>query len=156
MDRPAIATARLLLVPVTPVAAAAVLGGDLSGVTAGAGWPHAETIGGLRMVAEHGALGWFITLDGVVVGDCGMHGWIDERGDVEIGYGIARPHRNQGLATEAVGGLVAWVSEQPGLRRVVARRVRGDNLASRRVLERNGFWLDEVAAGEVSYARGLA
>jgi RimJ/RimL family protein N-acetyltransferase len=145
-------TDRLVLVPVSPGQARAVVAGDLSGLRAGAEWPPAERVETLSAALEHGGgLGWFVTLDGVVIGDCGIHGGVDAAGDIEIGYGIAPPYRRRGFATEVVGALTRWAGEQPGARRVVARRVLADNVGSRRVLERSGFAVDEVAGRYVGY-----
>jgi len=151
-----IVTARLVLEPVPPVLARAVVAGDLSALRPGEGWPHEDTLDGLRTAVEHGgAAGWFVTVDGVVVGDCGTHGGVDPDGDVEIGYGLARPYRGRGYGTELVAGLTSWLLGRPGVRRVVARRVLADNLPSRRALERNGFVLELVEPGRVGYAKAL-
>lgn len=144
-------TPRLVLVPVSVREARAALTGDL--VTAGAGWPPADTVATLRAGLEYGgALGWFVTLDRVVIGDCGTHGGADAHGDLEIAYSIAAPYRRRGYATEVVAALVGWARDLPEVRRVVARRVRTDNLGSRRILERGGFTVDEVGSRHVSYA----
>jgi RimJ/RimL family protein N-acetyltransferase len=144
-------TRRLLLVPVTPADARAVVSGP--GVAAAGGWPPVDTVEGFRAALDHGgALGWFVTLDGVVVGDCGTHGEAD--GDLEIRYGIAPPCRGRGYATEVIGALVVWALRTPGVERVVARRVRVENVASRRALERCGFTVDEVDHRYVDYVLG--
>ncbi|MCW2568467.1 MAG: acetyltransferase, family [Mycobacterium sp.] len=146
-------TDRLVLVPVSPPQARAIVGGDLSGLRAGPDWPSPELVETLSAALEYGgALGWFVTLDGVVIGDCGVHGGVDAAGDVEIGYGIAPSYRRCGYATEVVGALSRWAGEQPAVRRVVARRVLADNVGSRRALERSGFAVDEVAGRYVGYA----
>lgn len=56
----------------------------------------------------------------------------------EIGYSVVREHRGRGVAGEAVAGLVAEGFERAGLTRVRAYCVP-ENVASRAVLERNGF-----------------
>jgi RimJ/RimL family protein N-acetyltransferase len=153
--RERITTARLVLVPVEADAARAVVSGDLSGVRAGQGWPHDDTIGALRLALDFGgALGWFVTLDGVVIGDCGTHGGPDEAGSVEIGYGLAQPYRGRGYATETADALAAWLLTVPGVRRVVASALRTGNPASRRVLEKAGFHLEGEDAELAWYVRG--
>jgi RimJ/RimL family protein N-acetyltransferase len=145
-------TDRLILVPVSPGQARAVVAGDLAGLPAGPDWPPAELVETLSAALEHGGgLGWFVTLDGVVIGDCGVHGGVDAAGDIEIGYGIAPPYRRRGYATEVVGALARWAGQQPGARRVVARRVLADNVGSRRALERSGFAVDEITGRYVGY-----
>lgn len=97
------------------------------------------------MALGHGhAAAWFVTLGGVVIGDCGTHGERDELGDVELGYGLAAPYRGRGYGTEVVAGLSRWLLGQDGVRRVVARRVAVDNTPSRRALERAGFVLESA------------
>jgi RimJ/RimL family protein N-acetyltransferase len=143
--RPTLRTPRLVLVPQTLAAARALLAGEDPGLPLGEGYPHADTLDGLRMLVEHGGPddgGWFVTLadDGRVVGDCGTLGWADELGRVEIGYGLAAPFRGRGLGTEAVGALADWVADQPGVTAVWAS-VEVGNEPSRRLLERLGFAL---------------
>ncbi len=133
-----IRTARLELRPVSPETALAVINGDLSGLDVGAGWPHDDTRDGLGGVA-HGASAWLVTLDGVVIGDCGTHGPADEQGDIELGYGLAAPFRGRGFGNEMAIGLTEHLRRLPGVRRVVANEVLADNTPSRRALERAGF-----------------
>lgn len=143
-------TRRLRLAPIDYPLAARVLAGDLTGLLCAPGWPTVDTPDALGAFVEHGDpsafAGWLITRrgDGAVVGDCGWRGGPDVNGDVEIGYGLARPSRGQGIGTEAVGALVEWVIAQRNVRRVVAEVLVG-NTPSRRLLERLGFtWTHDV------------
>jgi RimJ/RimL family protein N-acetyltransferase len=148
-------TERLVLEPIAPEVAEAVVAGDLSDLCAGDGWPHADTVDGLGMAVRHGhAASWFVTLDGGIIGDCGTHGPPDEAGDVEIGYGLAAPYRGRGYGNELVVAASEWLLGRPGVRRVVAREVLADNVPSRRALERAGFVLEREARGLVWYALG--
>lgn len=92
------------------------------------------------------------------VGIGGFHGRPDAGGEVEIGYSMLPTFREQGLATEAVEGLLSWAREQPGVTRVVASTLEHLN-ASRRVLEKTGFTLTGTRETEdgrvVDYARPL-
>jgi [ribosomal protein S5]-alanine N-acetyltransferase len=54
------------------------------------------------------------------------------------GYWVDRERNGRGLATAAVGELVRFAFEEAGLHRVEAGTLV-DNVASQRVLERNGF-----------------
>jgi RimJ/RimL family protein N-acetyltransferase len=145
-----ITTPRLVLVPISSEVAAAVVSGDVSAVTAGEGWPHDGTFRGLGMALQNGhAPGWFVTLDEVVIGDCGTHGDPDEQGDVEVGYGLAQPYQRQGYGTELAIGLSRWLLTQAGVHRVVGRAAL-DNPPGRRTLERAGFTLESV---DDQYAR---
>jgi RimJ/RimL family protein N-acetyltransferase len=147
-----IVTVRLVLEPLARETARAVLSGEPDGLRRGPGWPHADTLDGMRMVLEHDWEGWLILEDGTVVGGCGTCGPPDEHGDVEIGYGLAEPSRGRGLASEFVPALAQHLLARPGVRRIVARRVLADNVPSRRALERAGFQLEREESGLAWYA----
>lgn len=73
-----------------------------------------------------------------VVGVCGFKGPPDGDGVVEVAYGIDPPHQGCGYATEATGELVRFALADARVQRVRAH-TKPDNVASKRVLERNGF-----------------
>jgi RimJ/RimL family protein N-acetyltransferase len=149
MVQPAeILTERLVLTPLDPDLAAALLAGDYSAVNCGEGWPHADTHDGLAIAAERG--GWLVTRAGLVIGDCGLVGEVKADGDVEIGYGLALPSRGQRLGSELVQALSAWLLDQRGVSRVVAV-VDLDNQPSRRALAAAGFAIDRVDERAATY-----
>src|SRR3954447_10994395 len=127
-----IVTARLVLEPLSQETAKAVVEGRPDGLVRGEGWPHADSLDGLRMRETSDIEGWLILLDGIVVGDAGTFGVPDANGDVEIGYGLAAPVRGRGLAREFVPALARHLLARPAVRRVVAREVLADNVPSRR------------------------
>jgi RimJ/RimL family protein N-acetyltransferase len=136
-------TARLTLVPQSVAAARALLDGTDPGLALAEGYPHADTLDGLRLTlpgAGDDDLGWFVTLadDGRVIGEAGTKGAVDALGRVEVGYGLAAPFRGRGYGTEAVQALVGHLVGQPGVREVTAE-VQVGNEPSRRLLERLGF-----------------
>jgi [ribosomal protein S5]-alanine N-acetyltransferase len=57
---------------------------------------------------------------------------------VNLGYWMGREHAGKGLMTEAVGVIIPFVFDTLGLHRIHAAFLP-DNIASRRVLEKNGF-----------------
>ena len=73
-----------------------------------------------------------------LVGSGGFKGAPGPDGTVEIGYAMLTSYREQGLATEAVLGLLSWAYRQPGVKRIIAHTME-DGAASRRVLEKSGF-----------------
>lgn len=75
-----------------------------------------------------------------IVADAKFKGEPDETGTVEIGYGTYPAFQRQGYMVEMVGGLLRWAGEQPGVLRVVAD-TDAENVASQKVLEKNGFRL---------------
>jgi ribosomal-protein-alanine N-acetyltransferase len=78
--------------------------------------------------------------DGLVVGSIGFFGppvrGEDDVWEAEIGYGLVEDARGRGVATEAVGGLLAH-TDRLGVR--VRASVEPDNTASVRVLAKCGF-----------------
>jgi ribosomal-protein-alanine N-acetyltransferase len=151
----AIVTERLVLRPLGPARARAIAGGDYSGLTAGGGWPTDTTsLAAQRAVVDPGALTWLITCDGAVIGECGLKHAPGPGGSAEIGYGLAHTWRANGYGTEAVGGLIGWLGGLSACRRVTAE-VHETNVASRRLLERLGFAIDESAPPYVWYARAI-
>jgi GNAT superfamily N-acetyltransferase len=90
--------------------------------------------------------------DGLAVGDAGFHGPPGADGEVEVGYALAPRARGAGLASESVALLAGWALTQPGVRAVSAR-VKAENAASVRVLERLGFVADGQRDGHLRYVR---
>lgn len=90
---------------------------------------------------------WMIELlDGMHIGDLCFKG-LHADGTVEIGYGILEKYQGQGCATEAVDAVTAWALRQPFVSRVEAE-TEPNNRASRRVLEKCGFYPSGVTGEE--------
>ncbi len=70
-------------------------------------------------------------------------------GTSEIGYGINEPYRNRGYVSEA---LQAMLRRENGISRVIADTTP-DNLASQKVLKRNGFVLQEITEEKLIFIR---
>ena len=162
-------TARLALVALTPAALTVVRAGVralldeddawapdyptdgdvlLAGLALGPGpLATADAPWGLLQVRLVGAAG-----AGVAVGGIGFK-TPPADGEAEIGYGLAPSVHGRGLATEAVGGMLA-TARRHGLRRVIAETAIGND-ASRRVLEKNGFEVAAVEADMVRWQRDL-
>ena len=149
-----VATPRLLLTPVTGEIGRTVLAGDFSRIETAQGWPHDDTLDALRMAFNPASrsLIWFVTLQEVVIGECGTLGLIDEAGDIELGFGLAAEHRGAGYGNEVARALSEWLISQPGVGRVVARGVLANNTPSRRALQNAGFVLEKEDAGLTWYA----
>ena len=158
-ERPRLVTERLELVPQSLAAVRALVEGGDPGMPLAEGYPHADSLDGMRLAVAHttedAALGgWFIVrvADGAVIGDLGTKGVVDERGRVEIGYGLSASFRRQGYGGEAVAALVWWLGTQPGVHAVTAE-VEVGNDASRRLLERLGFVVEDTSEGSWWLAR---
>lgn len=78
--------------------------------------------------------------DSTFIGGIGFKGPANAAGEVELGYGFDAPYRNRGLATEAVQAMTQWAFEEPAVTSVTAE-TNYTNIASARVLQKNGFQL---------------
>ena len=97
----------------------------------------------LRRLAEalrssHGSGSWLVVAAGEVTGLCGYKRCPAADGVVEIGYGIAPSRRRRGLATDAVAAMIEHAGADGRITRLTAETAI-DNLASQRVLTKNGF-----------------
>ena len=87
--------------------------------------------------------------DGQIVGSISVERMADEnRAAGVIGYMILTPFWSQGIGTEAVRKICGMAFQELALERIIGE-VFPENLASARVLEKNGFRLEETKAGAV-------
>jgi len=77
------------------------------------------------------------TATGLAVGGIGFFGPPDATGTVELGFGLVAAARGRGLASAALAAAVD-IAESHGASAVIADTLL-DNVASQRVLEKNGF-----------------
>ena len=105
----------------------------------------------LRMVAENdGKKGIWraIEADGQIVGSISVE-IADENNSVgSIGYMILTPFWSQGIGTEAVRQICGIAYRELAIERIIGE-VFTENQASIRVLEKNGFQLEETKVGAV-------
>ncbi|WP_025560922.1 GNAT family N-acetyltransferase [Sphingomonas sp. UNC305MFCol5.2] len=90
-----------------------------------------------RIGADFAPASWLIVEEGEVVGLCSITR-PPEGGSIDIGYGIAPSRQHRGIATRAIGAVVAWARAAPHVMAITAETAI-DNLASQQVLARNGF-----------------
>lgn len=85
---------------------------------------------------------WFIILktDKAVVGSADFKSIPNEKGEVEIGYGLGKKFEHNGYMTEVVKAMCEWALSQEEVSCVIAETER-HNRASHHVLERCGFRL---------------
>ena len=106
----------------------------------------------LGMVAENdGKEGVWraIVLDGQIVGSISVERMANENRSVgSIGYMILTPFWSQGIGTEAVRKICGMAFQELALERIIGE-VFPENLASARVLEKNGFQLERTKIGGV-------
>lgn len=79
-----------------------------------------------------------------LIGDCGLSRQeVEGVMEPEIGYHIRRSSWNRGLATEAARAVRDYAFDSLGLDHVISM-IRPENVASRRVAEKNGLTMDRV------------
>ena len=106
----------------------------------------------LEMVAENdGKEGVWraIVADGKIVGSISVERMAEEQRNAgSIGYMILTPFWSQGIGTEAVRQICGIAFQELALERIIGE-VFPENLASARVLEKNGFRLEGTKVGAV-------
>jgi RimJ/RimL family protein N-acetyltransferase len=153
--RDVIETERLVLVPIRREQCQALLAGEDGGLSLGEGWPIEGSLVNMRTAERFDVElpGWFVTLDGAVIGDISTHGEMDEDGNLEVGYNLAEPYRGNRYAPELVAAVCEWLARRDGVRRLTASGVESDNIPSRKTLERVGFSLLREEDGLAYYVR---
>lgn len=148
--QPTLATARLVLRPFAMGDAADVqrFAGDplVAATTLNIPHPYADGMaekwisGHAENFRREREIVWAITLDGALVGAAGL---VLEKAHLraELGYWIAVPHWNRGLATEAAQAVLAHAFGALGLNKVVARHLPR-NPSSGRVMLKLGMTLE--------------
>jgi len=101
-----------------------------------------------KILADQGITTRTILYDGQVTGSVLCHAW---GGEPEISYWLGKEFWNRGIATQGLALFLDVVSVRP-----LYARVAKDNIASIRVLEKNGFalsgegkWYSNVRGKEV-------
>ena len=156
MSLPArIETARLRLIPVT-VADAADMRAGRRQERWHADYPRPDDVDAASMVRPGDRGHWgprHVVLGHRAVGSIGCFG-TPEDGETEVGFGLVPEARGQGVATEALRGLLA-ATDAAGVR--LRASVDPGNTASLRLLARCGFseLRGSSEAGELVMARPL-
>ncbi|KZE64324.1 hypothetical protein AWM68_14660 [Fictibacillus phosphorivorans] len=149
-----IETSRLLLLPYTYERVVATLKGkrdleNLLGYKVSNEWPSPQYMKLIKMKKDKLKRAPEVSIwsrivvhkeSGTLIGEIGCKGGPDEKGTVEIGYGMVNEARNNGFATEMVIGLTDWLSAHPEVKRIIAECLI-TNIPSAKVLEKSGFKL---------------
>jgi [ribosomal protein S5]-alanine N-acetyltransferase len=72
------------------------------------------------------------------VGSINLKGPPDDKGGVEIGWGISESYRRRGYALEAASGVIDWVVRQPGATSLSAT-IDDDTVASQELAAKLGL-----------------
>jgi len=87
----------------------------------------------------HGLWAMILKASGELIGDCGLTVQdVEGANEIEIGYHVRRDHWGQGFATEAARACRDYGFAHLGVSQLVSI-IRPENLASRRVAEKNGM-----------------
>ncbi|MGO7155118.1 GNAT family N-acetyltransferase [Rhizobium leguminosarum] len=87
--------------------------------------------------AEFSPSAWMIVEDDEIVGLCSVIK-VPQDGKIHIGYGVAPTRQSRGCTTRAIGQLLEWARDDPRVA-LISAETGFENVASQRVLERNGF-----------------
>jgi len=154
MDLRSIYTDRLILTPVTLEMTRSLINGSTEeveklGIKTDNKWPREDTMDILpiinRTLEKHkipsGFELWMIVRkDNMkVVGDIGFYGRPNEKGEVEVGYGLVDEERGKGFGYEAAKAIVDWATLQEEVRVIKADGVLITNIPSIRILEKIGM-----------------
>ena len=125
--------------------------------------PHAARIADVRAHPDH--IKWYYRLiadraSREVAGSISFHAPPDGQGMLEVGLGIAEPHRGRGLATEALRAMWTWACQQPGVT-TLRYTVGTDNAASQAIIAKFparhiGVQIDEEDGPEDIYEMTVA
>lgn len=73
-----------------------------------------------------------------VIGDMGFFGKPDEKGEVEVGFGLVEHERGKGFGYESLNAIMDWLNFQESVKVIKARCLIG-NIPSARILEKAGL-----------------
>lgn len=146
-------TDRLMLIPVTLKITKSLINGSTKeierlGIKTDGQWPTKDTMDILPIINEtlekdknpSGFETWMIIKkDNMkVIGDIGFHGKPNEKGEVEIGYGLVEQERGNGFGFEALKAIMNWVIYKESVK-VIKAECLISNISSTRILEKVGM-----------------
>lgn len=93
---------------------------------------------------------------GQLIGDAGVNEVDGRENEAEIGYTICKKYSGKGYATELVNAMTEYMVSMFGMRIMWGRVIHG-NIASVRVLEKNGYIFvnEEFGAEDDPYGNGM-
>lgn len=146
-------TNRLILVPITYDMVISLLNRECKeieklGFKLNSKWPRKDTIDILEILRKTmkklneptGYEVWMIVRkdNRIIIGDVGFKGEPNEKGEIEIGYGIIYDERKKGFGFEATDPLIKWALSQEKVKTVKADCLV-ENIGSIRILEKIGM-----------------
>ncbi|MEG1255356.1 GNAT family N-acetyltransferase [Clostridium sp.] len=146
-------TDRLMLVPVTLEITKSLLAGNSKeveklGIKTDKKWPRKDTMDILPIINNSlerdkipsGFEFWMIVKkDNMqVIGDIGFHGKPNEKGEVEVGFGLVEHERAKGFGFESLNAIMDWLSFKESVK-VIKADCLINNKPSARILEKAGM-----------------
>lgn len=146
-------TERLILIPVTLEITRSLIAGSSEeveklGIKLDKNWPTKDTMDILPIINNSlekdklpsGFETWMIINKSnmLVIGDIGFHGKPNEKGEVEVGYGLVEQERGKGFGFEALSAIMNWLDSQESAK-IIKADCLIDNKPSARILEKVGM-----------------
>lgn len=146
-------TERLILFPLTYDIVCSVLNGETKeleglGYKTDGKWPRSDTLDILPIIKDSlkglkqstGFELWIIVKkeDMVIIGDLGFKGEPNEKGEIEIGYGLIEDERKKGYGYESVKELIKWGFSQENVKKIKAECLI-NNIGSIKILQKVGL-----------------
>ncbi len=110
-------------------------------------FPHPYTMEAGKKFIDQASLAnpihiFAITLNNEAIGGIGIHPKEDiSKKNAELGYWLAEPFWGKGILSQTIPKMVAYTFANFDINRIYARPF-GSNIASQKVLEKNGFILE--------------
>jgi [ribosomal protein S5]-alanine N-acetyltransferase len=150
-----IETIRLILIPMTLEVTRSLMAGSCKeveklGIIISENWPTDDTKDILPIILQSleesrtpsGFETWMIVKkeNMQVIGDIGFHGKSDEKGEVEVGYGLVEKEkeRGNGIGFESLQAIIEWIYPQTSVKAIKADCLI-DNKPSIRIVEKVGM-----------------
>jgi len=157
-----IETERLLLEPFTIELIDGAVTGDINkiislGYNPSDEWPEPDLAEALpyfkQLLITNGINGFnsWIIIDKKsknIIGSMGFIGNPDDKGCIEIGFGIIPSKRKQNYCFEAGKSLINWAFKKPGVKQIIAK-CDSNNLASVKTLEKLGFIKTNISDSQI-------
>ncbi|GAB6180384.1 GNAT family protein [Desulfotomaculum defluvii] len=143
-------TDRLVIIPITFEITSSLLTGSFKeieklGINTDGSWPTEDTMDILPIINKSlevekipsGFETWMIVRkDNMkIIGDIGFYGKPNEKGEVEVGFGLVEHERGRGFGFETLIAIKNWLFNQENVK-VVKARCLINNTASKRILEK--------------------
>lgn len=146
-------TNRLILVPITLEITKSLINGSSKeienlGIKCDKKWPTEDTMDILPIIYNSlekskiptGFETWMIVEKNYkrIIGDIGFHGGPNEKGEVEIGFGLVEDERGKGFGSESLNAIIDWLNLQESVK-VIKAECLISNKSSARILKKAGL-----------------